>query len=142
MDYEKLALEFLGDFIPRRMPLEDITNLSKGEIGVIMTLNFHEDNLLAGEIAKHLKITSGRTASILKSLEKKEMILKSKCEKDARQTYILLTNKGREFAKEHSQQILNHFKSILEFLGEKDAKEFVRLNKLVGEYSERTIKND
>lgn len=137
MDYRKLALEFLGDFIPRKLPLEDITHLSKGEIGAIMTLKFHKDNILAGEIAENLKLTSGRTASILKSLEKKGMINKKKCEIDARQTIISLTEKGSQFAEEHSERILEHFASLLKFLGEEDAKEFVRINKKVTEYAGR-----
>lgn len=129
MNYRELALDFLGDFVPRHLPLENISSLSKGEIGVLMTLKFHKDNIVAGDVSKNLNLTSGRTATILKSLEKKGLITKSKSQEDARQTIVCLTDSGKNFAKEHSEKILGHFTRLLEYLGEEDAKEFIRINK-------------
>lgn len=50
----------------------------------------------SGELADSMDLTSGRIANILKSLEKKDMIVREKAPGDKRYVIARLTDKGRD----------------------------------------------
>lgn len=72
-------------------------------------------------------LSSGRTSTAIKSLEKKGYVERSVDTRDARQVRVALTKEGQICAKKNLEEILQFSESLLERLGEKDAKEYVRL---------------
>lgn len=131
MNYDKLTKELLDDMFLKRPPARPIFDLSKGEMGTMLYLVKENDHAVAGDISKRVQLTSGRMASVLKSLEKKGLITKRQCEKDKRQTIVSATDKGRDIVEEHSKHVFEHVKNMLKFLGDEDAETYVKINKRI-----------
>lgn len=66
-------------------------------------------NFLRGDISEIFKVTTTRTAVILSTLEKKDLILKLKSEFDTRKTIVKITEKG-------VKELLNRKTKILEMI--------------------------
>jgi|AntAceMinimDraft_18_1070375.scaffolds.fasta_scaffold00541_16 DNA-binding MarR family transcriptional regulator len=129
MDYNKLTDEHMKDMFLRKPLLKKANDMSKGEIGALLYLGRENNNALAGEISARMKITSGRMASILKSLDKKGYISKRKGKEDCRQTIVSITVEGQDFLEKDRKLIFSSIRNLLVFLGEEDAKNYVRINK-------------
>ena len=67
-----------------------------GENGVLFQLQNNGGKLSSGELAESLDLTSGRIANILKSLEKKSLILRERDSSDRRHVMASLTDLGME----------------------------------------------
>ncbi len=129
MDYIKLTKEFMDDMFLKDMAFRPVIDLSKGEMATMLYLVVENDHAIAGDISKRLSLTSGRMASVLKSLEKKGLIEKSKSHTDKRQTIVSVTQKGRAMMDSHGKKVFKRTINVLKFLGEEDAKTFVRIMK-------------
>lgn len=138
MDYDKLTEEFMRETFLRKPPYRPMLNLSRGEMGTLLFLVKGHDHQSAGEIASRIDLTSGRMASLLKSLERKGLVTKKKDENDKRKTIVSSTKEGQATVYEHTKLVFNHINKLLRFLGEEDAKHFVRINtKLSKEFNGR-----
>lgn len=127
MDYRALAEELLTSITRRRMPTEETRRLNSGETGILTYLHLYKNAALAGEISRDLGITTGRTAIALKNLEKKGLIRRGSSEGDRRCVVVHITEAGAAAAEECRVRILDSTQRILEYLGEADAREYVRL---------------
>lgn len=128
MNYDELTKEFMRKTFLSKPPYRPMLSLSRGEMGTLLFLVKAHDHSSAGDIADRICLTSGRMASVLKSLERKELIIKKKDEDDKRKTIVSSTKKGQDLVHEHSQKVYEHIHNLLRFLGEEDAKNFVRIN--------------
>lgn len=129
MNYEQLAKEFMDDMFLKKPPFKPVLSLSQGEMGTMLYLVVEKDHSNAGEIASRVNLTSGRMASVLNSLEKKGYITKHKNEEDKRQVIVSTTKEGRTLINKHGKEVHSRIVNLLKFLGEKDALEFVRIQK-------------
>jgi DNA-binding MarR family transcriptional regulator len=129
MNYDKLTEEYMDSTFLKKPIFHRIGELSRGEIGTLLYLDFEKNNALAGEISARLDLTSGRLASVLKSLVKKGYIMRRKSENDGRQTIVSITDKGHEYVLKDKEIVFGSMKRMFMFLGEHDANEFVRINK-------------
>jgi len=129
MDFKALTKELMDVMFLRDVVFRPVVDLSKGEMGTMLYLVIENDHAIVGDISKRLNLTSGRMASILKSLEKKDLIIKDQCETDKRQTIVSSTPKGQRLVEEHSKEVFSKTLNMLKFLGEEDAKAFIRINK-------------
>lgn len=129
MIFDELTKELMSVQFLKEPPMKKFNALSKGEIGTLLYLKFEKNNVLAGDISKRLKLTTGRTAIILKNLEKKGYINKIKGLEDCRRTFVSITDLGKEFVKKDGEEVFKSIRNILVFLGEEDARHFVRINK-------------
>ena len=66
---------------------------------------------------------------MLRSLEIKKLIERECDEKDKRRVTVKITEVGKQFVTNISEAVMDRAQSLLERLGEKDAKEFLRLLK-------------
>lgn len=129
MDYKELTKEFMDDMFLKKPPFKHVLDLSRGEMGTMLYLVVENDKAIVGDISNRLELSSGRMASIIKGLEKKGYITKSKSEVDKRKMIVSPTEKGRKLIKEHGETVFNRIYHLLRFLGEEDAKHYVRINK-------------
>ncbi|MFA7107143.1 MAG: transcriptional regulator [Candidatus Izemoplasmatales bacterium] len=129
MDYKKLTKEFMDDMFLKKSPYRKAFELSKGELGTLLYLVVENDNAVVGDISKRLNLTSGRMASVLRSLESKGYIIKKPSLIDKRITIVSPTQKGRDFVENHGEKVFSHIYNMLKFLGDDDAKAYVRINK-------------
>lgn len=70
--------------------------LNISEFGVLEML-YHKGDQPVQKIAEKILVTSGTITYVINKLEKKELVVRRKCEKDKRVFYVSLTEKGREF---------------------------------------------
>ena len=113
--------------------------ITRGEINALMMLSMmeaHGDAVRPGMLAACSHATPGAVSQTLKSLEEKGLIVRRRGEGDSRSVTISLTNAGREFEKEGRRLHDERFMHMLEFLGEDDAREFVRIVNRMLEFEE------
>ena len=127
MDYRKLAEEFLIDTFTKVPPFAPPEDMNKGEMGIITYLASCKNNVLSGELSNVLKLSSGRVAIALKSLEKKGFIYRSSPLEDKRKVVVSITEKGQKCSDEHKEKAIDDFSKIFKFIGPKDTKEFLRI---------------
>ena len=101
--------------------------IMRGEDLILYLLLEEDGPLLSGELTKRMELTSGRTANILNSLEKKGLIRRKKDSADKRQVSVSLTSKGRKQITALYQDCIGWHQEILNEIGEKDANEFLRI---------------
>ena len=128
-NYSALAQELLHalDATGPRPPHEDISQTQRGEMAVLRLLAREQRLMLAGEISRSLSMTTSRIASVLNSLEKKEMIARLPDPADRRRVAVALTARGEDFCRARRREAERDFTHLLERLGEDDARQFVHL---------------
>lgn len=127
MGYRELAEQFMIDSFSKEPPLSPPADMSKGETGILTYLSFYRNNVLSGELSKELRLTSGRIATALKSLEKKGFIVRTAGIDDSRKVIVSATKEGILHANKQKDKALDDLTAIFEYIGEDDAKEFVRI---------------
>jgi DNA-binding MarR family transcriptional regulator len=141
MDYEKYAAELLDYRIAGdrscRLIQNNISEVSRGELPVLLYLVEEKDGACAGDISEHFGVNTSRVASILNSLCKKGYVVRTPHPTDKRKIQVFVTEKGRSFATERRDEAVRHLSELLRLLGEKDALEHVRIMKRVAELSEQ-----
>ena len=113
--------------------------ITRGEINALMMLSMMEarDEIARpGMLAACSHATPGAVSQTLKSLEEKGLIVRRRGEGDSRSVTISLTDAGHEFEKEGRRLYDERFMHMLEFLGEDDAREFVRIVNRMLEFEE------
>ncbi len=131
MDYKDLALEFIevmNQSRKRSVP-KQIDDSMRGEHFVLNYISEHEGNVTPSDISNEMGITTARIAAALNSLEKKGLIIRRIDAEDRRRILIDITDIGREQVKNHYQMILDTTIHMLEYLGEEDAKHYIRIMK-------------
>ena len=108
---------------------EHSRNFATGEMAILFYLNSIQDGATAGDICNYLQVTTGRIASALNSLEKKNFIQRKTHEKDKRKVKVCITSYGRDYVLQNYDNGIVISKNVLENLGEKDTKEFIRIVK-------------
>ncbi len=131
MDYRALAKEMLETMALQKMPMDQRSQMSIGERGILTYLRFVRDGVLAGELSRELGVTTGRIAVALKNLEKKGLIQRSIDERDHRCVIVRITPRGTAEIEAISDYILSSMEDMLCALGEQDAKEYVRIIKRI-----------
>lgn len=131
MDYEKLTRELMESMFLKDSALRPMINLSKGEMATMLYLVIESDYAIVGDIASRINLSSGRMAAVLKSLEKKGLIQKKHSDEDRRKIIVFSTPNGQKLVKDHSQIVFHRMLNLLKFLGDEDARHYVRINKRI-----------
>ena len=131
MDYESLAHEYLEVMyqMRKRNTHKQVSDSLHGENFVLSYISEHEGNVIPSDISNAMGITSARIAAALNSLEGKGLILRRIDTEDRRRILIDLTDAGREQVQKHYQMIMSYTTNMLKYLGEDDAKEYIRIMK-------------
>lgn len=129
MDYLDLARQFLNIMfqLKKHNHRKKITENMRGEALAILYILDQKNIVLPSEMSSEMNISSARVAAMLNSLEDKGFVTREIDKTDRRKILVNLTEKGRQVAEKHSQQLESHTAKMLELLGENDAKELVRI---------------
>ena len=106
-----------------------LSKMVRGEIMALNYLSVKGNTAHPKELSEDLLLTTARIAAILNSLEKQGLVTRSPDPDDNRQTVVTLTDTGCSVVEKHHQEMLASVARTLELLGEKDAKEYIRLQK-------------
>lgn len=138
MGYEELAKEFCEiEFLQSRKRLSMMKTLSAGgEDGAMLCVYHFGGRILAGEIAKMLELSPGRTTNIINMLEKRRYIFREPDREDRRKVYIVLTQEGSAYITERYENSLRMYCDLFEKLGEHDSAEYFRILKRLHEIAD------
>ena len=132
MYYKQLAKDFF-DFMVKTnaepVGPPDPKDYSKGEMGILIYLTFQNDGVTSGQLSEALHVSTGRVASALKSLEKKQLIKRRSDGEDKRRVNVYITAKGKQTTLEKHEEAIEQMEKSLQKLGEEDAKIFIELSK-------------
>jgi DNA-binding MarR family transcriptional regulator len=129
MDYTELAGQFiLNTYLFRKgYHPKNIDETMRGEACIIYVIAQKGGGVLPGEISNEMGISSARTAVALNNLEKKGLITRQMDRSDRRKILVDLTLAGQILVEHHNRTMLESAVRIIEALGERDAKELVRI---------------
>lgn len=75
-------------------------DLTQAEIDLLVVLHIYNDGLTATEVSERMVFSSGGISKVVKKLEFKKLISKSKSKDDKRSTLLYLEEIGRKIVKE------------------------------------------
>lgn len=90
-------------------------DLNISEFGVLEML-YHKGDQPVQKVAEKILVTSGTITYVINKLEKKEFVVRRKCNKDKRVYYVSLTEKGKDYIShifpKHKDFLNNLFKDL------------------------------
>lgn len=133
MDAKTKAEEFFETIVIRKKSLVEIPrNCSQGETGALLYLAFVKDGITSSELAEILNVSLPRVASLLNSLESKNLVKKLTDNEDKRKTIVNITDFGKELVLSKKQEAINKITKVIEKLDEEDINQYIRLAKKIG----------
>ena len=91
--------------------------LNLSEFGVLEML-YHKGDQPVQKVAEKILVTSGTITYVINKLEKKQLVIRRKCDKDKRIYYVSLTEKGKEYIShifpKHEEFLNDLFKDLSE----------------------------
>jgi len=131
MDYEPLAREFMVEMnkMRKRKTQKHLNESMQGEHFILFYVSKHQGDAIPSEISNAMGISTARIAAALNNLENKGLITRTIDVNDRRRILIKLTDAGQEHVKQHHEMVMKITTRMLEYLGEDDAKELVRIMK-------------
>lgn len=135
MDYSKLADEYLEhmDMFRRFKPQQKINESMRGETFALHHIAMNSGPVIPSEISDAIGISGARIAATLNSLESKGYITRRIDLSDRRRILITLTDKGKEQEEAHRRMLCETVEKMLRQLGERDAKEYIRISRKMAE---------
>ena len=129
MDYTDLSEEFLKTVyrLYRVGTQKQLSSAVQGEAFALHFIAHHDGAVVPSDIESAMSVSSARIATVINGLENKEFVTRQIDPTDRRRTIIRLTPAGEEQAARSVEQLLDLAKKILEYLGEDDATNYVRI---------------
>ena len=108
----------------------------KGENFLLFYLARKGGEAAPSQISHALQVTTPRTTALLNSLEEKGYILRTHSKPDRRRASVTLTQAGREHVERTRGEMVERTADLLEYLGQEDAEELVRILDRLSQYAE------
>ena len=113
----------------RPQPLYSKLDESQRGTGFVLAyLREAKGEIIAGDLARELNVSTARIAALLRKMEKNGLIERHHSETDARQTVVKITPVGIEYSDGIMEQVLEKTQLLLEKVGKDDLNEFVRIS--------------
>ena len=140
MTDEARARAFLEKFFEARPKkfFKELDDGDKGLFAVLRMLACADGRKSAGDVANELHMSTPRVAAALKSLERKEYIVREASSTDARKTEVCITDEGRAaLCKEQAalEEIVDY---LMETVGERDMNELLRISGVIAAALDKT----
>ncbi|MDK2966150.1 MarR family transcriptional regulator [Lacrimispora sp.] len=135
MDYTSLAREYIQVMhqMRNKSGQKKIHDSMHGEHFILFYISMRKGGIIPSEISNEMGITSARIAAVLNSLEAKGLITRRIDTEDRRRILVDLTEAGREYVNEHRNTIMKITINMLQYLGEEDSTELIRIMKRLAE---------
>lgn len=103
---------------------------TRAGIGAVLRLLYTENTpFTAGMISDRLGISTARVAVLLRKMEAKGLITKTKDTIDARVTIVKLTDNGREIIRSMWEDIRTQMGKLIDEIGEEKLLEYIEISK-------------
>ncbi|MDR0267089.1 MarR family transcriptional regulator [Paenibacillus sp.] len=101
-----------------------IEGIKMSELGLLFTIKKNvkpgTTGLMVSEISNILRVTSPTVTQVIKSLEKKDWVVRTMDEVDRRAVRINLTEEGEKVVQKAIDSTIESFAGLIEYLGEED----------------------
>lgn len=129
-DMSKELYELFSSCSPHAFPLV-ARKVSQGEFRMMTTIERNANDISSGDLARAMRLSSGRTSILLNTLEKKNYLQRSKEKDDHRVVRVHLSKAGLAICSDFRNAALTYGSHFLGQLGEEDAVDFLRLVKKI-----------
>ncbi len=139
MFYEELAIELLmiRANLLQVTAHQKVSKMMQGESFVLNYLYANEGTAYPKVLSKKLSVSTARIASLLNHMDEKGLVTRSPDPTDSRQVIVRITPEGIDHINQIRTDVVEHTAQVLEKLGEKDAQEYIRIQKKIYQlYSE------
>lgn len=89
--------------------------------------------VIAGDLARELGVSTARIAALLRKMERTGLIARYRSAVDARQTVVEITLEGCTYADKMQEQMLKKMELLIEKIGKEDMEEFIRISHKIKE---------
>ncbi len=129
MDYTQLAIQLIDmrASAPQIKMERTMSQIARGEVLALNYLAANGNQAYPKDMSRALMLTTARVAAMLKSLEGQGMVTRTPDPADSRQVIVSLTEKGVALVEERRTGMVHSVAKMLEALGERDAKAYVRI---------------
>lgn len=110
-----------------------IDESQKGVGFVLVYLQEVQHEVIAGDLARELNVSTARIAALLRKMEDNGFIVRHHSPLDARQTVVKITEKGSGYVNKMKEQMLIKTELLIEKVGKKDLEEFIRISHKIKE---------
>lgn len=110
-----------------------IDESQKGIGFVLVYLQEANHEVIAGDLARELEVSTARIAALLRKMEKNGLIVRYRSAEDARQTVVQITQEGSAYVDKMKEQMLIKMELLIEKVGRKDLEEFIRISHKIKE---------
>ena len=147
MRNEELAREIMLAFTNMRKHhtkyhVQAHTKRSEMAILSILESRRTENSLKITEISRLLSLPPSAITPVINSLEEKGLVERQDSPEDRRIVLVALTKKGREFFDNKQKFFFEKSLKLVEYLGEKDTKEFIRLFSKAFEFMNKEFEHE
>ena len=133
MDAKAKAEEFFESIVIRKKSLVEIPrNCSQGETGALLYLTFVKDGITSSELAEILNVSLPRVASLVNSLESKNLVEKLTDKEDKRKTIVNITKGGKKLILSKKEEAIDKIAKVIEKLDEEEINQYIRLAQKIG----------
>lgn len=101
-----------------------------------------KEGIKVSELSKFLRVTSPTVTQLLNRLEEMGLVVRKEDPKDRRAVRVFLTEEGDLTAKKALKGFLDRMNGLIDYLGEEDTEELIRLLKKTTTYFEQMNLND
>ena len=133
MDVKSDAEELMEKFrscAPKKF-FSSVEEAERG-IGFILVFLYKSDGeVIAGDIAREMNVTTARVAALLKKMEKNGLITREGSLNDGRRTVVKITGKGTDAVVRKREELLKRAELLIEKVGKKDLEDFIRISQKI-----------
>ncbi|WP_336787165.1 MarR family winged helix-turn-helix transcriptional regulator [Paenibacillus sp. MMO-177] len=104
--------------------------------------NGDEEGVKVSDLSKFLKVTSPTVTQLLNRLEEMGLIVRKEDPRDRRAVLVSLTEEGELTAKKALQGFMQRMNGLVDFLGDEDTEQLIRLLRKTTSYFEQINLND
>ena len=124
------AQRFLSELKACR-PRSFFGKLDETQRGISFVLAYLEETsgeVIAGDLARVLSVSTARIAAMLRTMEKNGLITRGTSAEDARRTVVNITPEGVVYAEKVRESILEKVELLVDRVGMEDLEEFLRIS--------------
>ena len=110
-----------------RGPYNSIHVATMGECATLEYLSEQESPVSPTELSRFFNVSTARITTLINQLERKCYVRRMPVPDDRRTVLIQITEAGQNAAKVRKDVILRYLQELMDELGEKDAREYIRL---------------
>ncbi len=144
MKREELAREMMLAFTNVRKHhthYHSQAHTKRSEMGILTTLKSHNgtSGLKTTEISRILRLPPSAITPVINDLERKGLVQRQDSSEDRRIVLVSLTKKGHEFFEKKRKFFLEKSLLLVDYLGEEDSMEFIRLLKKTFDFMDKNF---